>query len=174
MGSRVFGRSYQRVAGRGPTRKFPDALPDEVSNPRVAIEGKRLMIACRHSSEQLDAVINLDLEVHLTEEPNVIAVRICEARAGMIPLPLKQYLDLVTKAARKGGISLRWEQIEEDPVALITIPRNHEDYAHREILIESIVLRSGELLLSGTTEKASTQAETAARVDRQESSSSSL
>ncbi len=154
--------------------KFPDALPKEISAPRVAIKGNKLLIACRHTSERLDAVVNLDLEVHLTDEPNVIAIRVCQARAGVVPLPLKQYLELVTKSARKGGISLRWEQIEEDPVALITIPRNRHDFVHREILVETIALRDGELYLSGTTELNAQRAETAVRVEADAKPGSSL
>jgi hypothetical protein len=132
--------------------KFPGALPEGITDPRVAIERERLLIACRHMSEQLEVVVNLELSIHLTDEPNVVAVRICKARAGVVPLPLKEYLDLITKAARRAGIQLRWQQVEGDPVALVTIPRNHEDYQATEIRIETVVLRDGELYLSGTTD----------------------
>jgi hypothetical protein len=156
--------------------KFPDAVPAEVQDPRVAIEQGKLLIACWHDSPQLKAVINLELEIHLMDEPNVIAVRVSQARAGLIPLPLRNYLTLITDAARQADVSLKWTQVDDDPVALITIPRNHEDYLHGEIRIESLSLDDGQLYLSGTTdsEPSAGDASTAVKLDSLPKQPSSL
>lgn len=132
--------------------KFPDALPKEIHDPRVAIDPQQAQIACRYESSKTSTVVSLALEIHLTDEPNVVAVRIRQARAGLLPLPVKQGLDKITAAARAAGIPLRWVQKDGDPVALITVPAEHEQYSQRLLRLETIELRSGEVFLSGQTE----------------------
>jgi hypothetical protein len=132
--------------------KFPDALPPEVRDPRVAIDPQQAQIACRYDGGSAQAVISLALEIRLTDEPNVIAVRIRQARAGLLPLPIRQGLDKVSAAARAAGIPLRWSQKDGDPVALVTVPVEHKEYAHRLVRLETLELRAGEILLGGRTE----------------------
>ena len=93
------------------------------------------------------------LDVDLTTETNTLAVRVSKLRAGALPVPLKQFLDKISVAASSGGIPLKWRQIEGDPVALVTIPVTNEDYAHREIYVDTIALREGEIYLAGHTEQ---------------------
>lgn len=134
--------------------KFPDSLPKEVCDPRVAIDAKQIQIACRYDAGAAQTVVSLALEIHKTDEPNVVAVRIRQARAGLLPLPLKQGIDRITAAAREAGIPLRWSQKDGDPVALITLPITHEQYANRQLRLDSIELRLGEIHFSGRTEQA--------------------
>ena len=96
------------------------------------------------------------LDVDLTTETNTLAIRVSKLRAGVLPVPLKQFLDKITRAARNGDVPLAWRQIDGDPVALVTIPITHEDYAHREIYVDAIELRDGEIFLAGHTERKAT------------------
>jgi hypothetical protein len=99
-------------------------------------------------------VISLAAEVYLTDEPNEVAVRIREVRAGRLPLPLKGVLDRVTAQARDRNLPLRWTQHDADPVALIPIPVEHEQYRGHQLLLDAVSLGDGSLLLTGHTERA--------------------
>ena len=62
--------------------KFPQVLPPELQDPRVAFVPGQLQIACRYADDTLTSVVSLTLEVRLAEEPNTLAVRICGAGRG--------------------------------------------------------------------------------------------
>jgi hypothetical protein len=132
--------------------KFPRALPPEVKEPRVAIEPEVARVGARFKSPQLETVISLAVEVHMTDEPNVLAVRIRQARAGLLPVPLADWLEQVRLAAGESGIPLRWVEQDGDPVALVTIPMEQAGRDHR-LLLEQIELRDGELVVGGRTER---------------------
>ena len=131
--------------------KFADALPPGVSEPRVEVEPHQAQIACRYETGQFRSVVSLALEIQLTDEPNVLAVRICQARAGMLPLPLSRFLDQISQRAGQADIMVRWTQQDGDPVALVTIPMRHEQYPRREIHLDTVELREGAVYLAGST-----------------------
>lgn len=139
--------------------KFPELLPPGVRQPRVAIEEDVARLACRYEDASVDVVISFAIRVHLTEEPNTLALQISQLRAGMLPLPLQQFLDQITRAAKQSGITIRWSQLDGDPVALVTVPDEDPEYAYRHIWLESISLREGQLCLSGKTEETDDSAE---------------
>ena len=136
--------------------KFPKVLPPGTQEPRVAIDPEAIRVACRFDNGKFRTVISFALGVDLTTETNTLAIRISKLRAGALPVPLKQILDKITAAARRGNVPLRWTQVDGDPVALVTVPITHEDYAHREIYVDSIALEEGALHLAGHTERGET------------------
>lgn len=136
--------------------KFPNMLPPGTQEPRVAIDADAIRVACRFDNGKFKTIVSMALDVDLTTETNTLAVRVSKLRAGALPVPLKQFLDKITTAARRGDIPLTWRQIDGDPVALVTVPVTHEDYAHREIYVDTIELREGEIYLAGHTERKAT------------------
>lgn len=135
-------------------RKLPQLLPPGVADPRVVVETDTIRCACRYRSRALNFVVSFALNVELTEQSNTLAVRVSEVRAGALPVRLHRYLPNIERAAARSGIEFRWQETEKsDPVALITIPHQHEDYVHREIYVESIELQSGHVRLAGRTER---------------------
>ncbi len=133
--------------------KFPNVLPPGTQEPRVAIDGEAIQVACRFDNGKFKTIISMALDVDLTTETNTLAIRVSKLRAGALPVPLKQFLDKISVAASRGDIPLKWRQIDGDPVALVTVPVTHEDYAHREIYVDTIELRKGEVYLAGHTER---------------------
>ncbi len=133
--------------------KFPHILPVGTDQPRVAIGSDRIKIACRYKRGKVNTIISFDLIVNLTTETNTLAIRVSKVRAGALPVPLKRFLAPITKACERSDITLRWSQTDGDPVALVTIPHKHDDYAHREIYLETFEVRDGEILLAGRTKK---------------------
>jgi hypothetical protein len=127
-------------------------LPKGIRNPRVAIQPEQALIACLYDNGKFQTVISLGLEIHLTDEPNTLAVCIRNVRAGLLPVPITGLLAHISAAARDGKIPLRWAQAEGDPVALVTVPAQHQDYGLREIHLDTVELREGEILVAGQTD----------------------
>lgn len=132
-------------------QKFAAALPAGVREPRVSIQPDAIYVACRYEAAKISTVVSLAFEVGLTDEPNVITVRVRQARAGALPLPLRKFLDKIGAAAQRADLELRWQQNDGDPVALLKIPEQHERYVHRVVRIERVELRAGELFVAGYT-----------------------
>ena len=139
------------------TEKFPRLLPSGAKDPRIEIRTDQIRIACRYQRGKVETVISLAVDVHLTDKTNTLAVRISKLRAGALPVPLKRFLNRISRAARRSDIALRWKVQDGDPLALITVPVRHEDYAHREIYIDAIELRDGAIYLAGNTQRADNQ-----------------
>ncbi len=133
--------------------KFPSLLPRGTQEPRVSIDEDAIRVACRFDNGKFKTIVSLVIDVDLTTDINTLAVRVSKLRAGSLPVPLKQFLDKISIAARRGSIPLKWRQLDGDPVALVTIPVSHEDYAHREIYVDAIELREGEIYLAGHTQQ---------------------
>ena len=134
--------------------KFPRLLPTGAKDPRIGITPDQIQIACRYQKANVETIISLALDVHLTASTNTLAVKISKLRAGTLPVPLKHFLDRISHAAHRSEIPLRWKVQDGDPLALITVPVQHEDYAHRAIYLETVELREGEVYLAGNTQQA--------------------
>ncbi len=132
---------------------YPDLLPPEVKDPRVRLAPGKATIACRYQDGPLTAVISLAVEIYVTE-PNVLALRIHNVRAGALPVPLGQVIEGVTTAAEEMQLQLKWAKSGKDPVALVTIPPTVGD-GQSSYVLETIELREGAIYLAGHTAKGS-------------------
>jgi len=132
--------------------KFPHALPKGVSEPRVAIQPDIAKVACKYESKKVSTVFSMGLEISLTDEPNVIALRVRKPRAGLLPISINQILEHATRYANRSEIPVRWMEEDGDAVALVTIPAERKEFIHRRIRVETIELRDGEVYLAGRTE----------------------
>ena len=75
---------------------YADALPDEISEPRVAIEDDHLTLGFRTRRGGVDTVVSADATVMLTDEGDV-AIRLLSVQAGALPLPVMQVADDVSR-----------------------------------------------------------------------------
>jgi len=132
-------------------RNHADLLPEVLSDPRVAIEPEQLRIACRLDQGSWTSVVSLAVDAYLAE-PNVVALRIREARAGALPLPLEGILKRISEEASQMNVQIRWRQADGDPVVEVSIPppRDADDKAIR---IETLRLGEGSVYVSGSTER---------------------
>jgi hypothetical protein len=129
-------------------KNHPSALPPTLHDPRVTIDQKRITIACRFEQGGVNSVLSLTVEPSMPE-PNVIALRIVKARAGLLPVPLAKVLDRVSQAARGMECRLQWRNTGGDPVAMLSFPDADDD---RPVSIESLRLGDGEIYVAGTTQ----------------------
>ncbi len=130
-------------------RNHPEALPKSISDPRVAITAEALTLAAGFDRGEVKSVLSLTVGVYVPQ-PNVIALRIRKARAGLLPLPLDSVLQRVSEAASQLNLAVEWRQEEGDPVALVSFPapRNNEN---KLVQVEELELGDGVVHLSGTT-----------------------
>jgi len=129
--------------------KFPGVLPAEVSDPRVALAPNRLQIATKYHASGITTVVSIELSAFLTPEPNTVAVRIHRVAAGNVPLPLGKYVEQITAEAQERGILIRWQEVEGDPQAVVTLPIA-EPGDKRLIVVRSLELLAGKLVATGT------------------------
>ena len=132
-------------------KKFPRLLARGASEPRVVIEDGRLLAAAKYKNRGLETVVSCEIEVELTEQPNMLALRVSNLRAGALPLPLSKFLRGITREAAKGEVDVRWDLTDNGPVALATVPSEHPSYARRPVVVESVQLVQGRLVLAGHT-----------------------
>ena len=81
-------------------KNHPGAVAPPLSDPRVAIDANAMTVACTIEQAGRSSVISLSVEPFMSE-PNVLALRIVKARAGMLPLPLGEILDRISQAAHR-------------------------------------------------------------------------
>ncbi len=132
--------------------KFPKALPNQVSDPRVAITTEMIQVACKYSDSRFSSVVSIGARPELTKEPNVIAIRIMQVRAGALPVPLANFLEQISQHTAKAGVPLRWGEEDGDPVAYVTLPMNQPELQGKTLRIEVVELKEGALVVSGKTE----------------------
>lgn len=130
-------------------QNYPGALPPEFRDPRVRIEPDRVRLACSFQQGGFSSVLSLTVEPAVIR-PNVLAIRICSARAGAIPVPLGRFLRAISDAARRAKARIEWRQADGDPVAILSLSPAGGD--GRRALLDTLRLGDGKISLAGRTE----------------------
>lgn len=124
-----------------------------ISDPRVAVIGDKFEIAFRWSKMVWSAIVNLQAKVYL-QEPNVVAIRICQARAGLLPLPLAGLINDLIASGQEFGLDIVSREVDGDPLLLISFPDTY-DHGRRQFTLDSLELTEGQIYLSGRGQKVS-------------------
>lgn len=132
--------------------KMPHLLPKEVEDPRVVIRDKTVYFACRHRGA-LGGVLTVALAPSLGDKPNEVALRVESVSLGRLPLPQRQYLDEVARAAARSNIALRWEEESGAAVAKVMVPEHFENLRDRTVRVQSLEVQDGEIRIEGTAER---------------------
>jgi hypothetical protein len=128
---------------------YADALPHNISEPRVAIDDDRFALGFRARRGGVDTVVSADASVMLTDAGEV-AIRLLSVRAGALPLPVMQVADDAARACQELSLPVRWTQDAGRPVALVDVNQDAATKAKR-IFFDAIELRDGALYLAGHT-----------------------
>jgi hypothetical protein len=132
-------------------KNHPDLLPSELRNPRVRIMPDGVLIGARFEG-QVSSVVSVKFSVQL-ERTNVVAVRIHQLRVGDVPWRLDRIIDEIIRSAGQWGFLVEQTQTDGDPVLLVTLPPDLHD-RNREVQLEQLELREGEVFLSGRSSPA--------------------
>src|SRR5262249_5474137 len=115
----------------------------------LAIENGRAQIAFGWHKIPWSTVVSLETEIYL-RETNVVAIRICHARAGCLPLPVAGLLNELIAPARSAGLGIDEEQIEGDPLLVVTLPWADDSASNKLLLsLESLEVNQGEIYVAG-------------------------
>ncbi len=140
----------------------PTLLPPDMRDLRVRITPERATIACRYHTGGSWTVLSMDVDLYLLE-PDVLALRVSKARAGLLPLPLSRIVQSIEEAASQSDWRLRWLQDEGDPVAVIPLPKPEGEH---ELSIQTLELGDGEIVAAG---QVGSRVETASKAQSPES-----
>lgn len=124
-------------------------LPKGCHSPRVAIEGDRLKIGFRYRNGFWSSVVWIELKVWLVaNEMNLIAVEICDLRAGGLPVGSQSVLDSITESARDSNIDVTWYRNRGNPVGLF---RLYADQPRPAAQVRTLEVKDGCIVVAGVS-----------------------
>jgi hypothetical protein len=131
-------------------------LPDGFHSPRVAVDGDRLKMGFKYREGFWSTVVWVELRVWLVDkETNLVAVEVCDLRAGGLPIGSQSVLDAITEAARDSNIEVTWYRHKSNPVGLF---RFYADQAQPTSQILTLEVKDGQLTVAGRTQLEQTAA----------------
>jgi hypothetical protein len=131
-------------------QNHPDALPDGVHDPRIAIFAGYVSGGVLVDREPFPVAASLDVEIRLVEAQK-LAVKIRDLRLGTLPWTLDRVVLQIAIAAQENGWGVEQTTSDNQPVLLLTLPERFQAKGTR-IVLEAIELRAGEVLIAGRTE----------------------
>ncbi|MBW3540807.1 MAG: hypothetical protein KY476_11090 [Planctomycetes bacterium] len=99
-------------------RHFAERLPKGVSEPRIDLEQDAIRIGARVEHGAYNGVVSLKLRAWVPED-NQLAVEIETVRAGLLPVPLDEVFDELTRRIQRAGHEVAWHQADGHDVAVI-------------------------------------------------------
>jgi hypothetical protein len=131
------------------SKKFPNALPPQVSDLRVGLSKDDLRIACRVKSGRFKGIVQARADAFCTDVPGQIAIQVKQVGTGLLPIPINSIADRVSESLRRVGLPVEWSEIDSDPVALISLPGDTMKIGDHRIQIESIQMLEKKMVVSG-------------------------
>ncbi len=123
-------------------------LPESVHSPRVAIDGDRLKIGFKYGDGFWSTVVWVELKAWLVkDEPNLVAVEVCDLRTGSLPVGSQSVLDSITESAREWNIEVTWYRNGSNPVGLFRFFANQVGQPNSQIL--TLDVKDGKILVAG-------------------------
>src|SRR5437868_9057168 len=131
----------------GPGGSFTGLLPKGFHSPRVAVEGDRLKLGFRYGQGFWSTVVWIELRVWLVaDEVNLMAVEVCDLRAGSLGVGAQSILDSIADAARASNIDVTWYRHEGNPVGLFRFFPDQPIPASQVLTLE---VRDGTIVVAG-------------------------
>ena len=132
-------------------RRFERLFHKGVSAPVVSVDDGALRAAVhyRSASGRIDAIVSCRLEASMTQQPNLLAVRLSELKLGALPIPIEPFIRRISREAAGGDLDIRWDFTEQGPVALVDVPKTHPQYAVAPVVVEKVELVDGRLHVAG-------------------------
>lgn len=136
-------------------------IPDEIKELRVAFEDDIIRVGFRYGEGVRSCVISVEFRVWLVaHKTNVIALELCDFRAGALPLGTRSLIDFITEAARRQYMDVTWFRHRGHPIALLQLQANQ---SRPSFQLRRLEVQAGRLrVASSPTREATTAAETAA------------
>jgi hypothetical protein len=130
-----------------PGGTFAGLLPKGFHSPRVAIEGDRLKLGFRSGRGFWSTVVSVEFRVWLVaDETNLMAVEVCDLRAGRLGIGAQSILDAIGETARESNIDVTWYRHNGNPVGLFRFfPDQPQPVSH----VLTLEVRDGSIVVAG-------------------------
>ncbi|HXD89153.1 MAG TPA: hypothetical protein VN641_21860 [Urbifossiella sp.] len=136
------------VQNMGDKGGLASLLPEGVHSPRVAIDGDRLKIGFKYGAGFWSTVVWVELKVWLVkDEPNLVAVEVCDLRTGSLPVGSQSVLDSISESAREWNIDVTWYRNGSNPVGLFRFFANQVGQPSSQIL--TLEVKDGKIMVAG-------------------------
>ena len=70
----------------------------------------------------------------------------------MIPISVHSVADRISSSLRRLGAEVEWTEIDQDPVALIEMPKETVQIGDKSVTIKSIQLLDQQLVITGVSD----------------------
>lgn len=138
------------VENMGKKGGLASLLPEKVHSPRVAIDGDRLKIGFKYGEGFWSSVVWVELKVWLVkDEPNLVALEVCDLRTGSLPVGSQSVLDSISESAREWNIDVTWYRNGSNPVGLFRFFANQAGQPGSQIL--TLQVAEGKIVVAGRT-----------------------
>jgi hypothetical protein len=122
-------------------------LPDKLHSPRVSIENDRLRVGFRYGEGFWSTVVWVELRVWLVaNETNLVAVEVCDLRAGGLPIGSQSVLDAIAEGVRGLNVEVTWYRHNGNPVGLFRFYANQPRPASQLLTLE---VKDGAITIAG-------------------------
>ena len=130
-------------------KNHPNLLPPKLSNLRLAIRPDQLLVGCRFEKGGISSVLSLTLQPCCPSRTWWPCKSFAPGRGDS--RGAERVIDGISKAARDMQIHGEWRHAGNDPVVLLSLPKDPE--ADHVVRIESLVIADGEIRIVGVTER---------------------
>jgi hypothetical protein len=122
-------------------------LPDNMSDPRVAIDQDRLRLGFRYGFGRWSAVVTIDMRLWVAQgETNTVGLELLGLHVGALPISAQSLLEHVSEAARRNGVDVSWYRYNGHPVALLRFAPNQP---RSPVQLKHVDLKEGRMLIQG-------------------------
>ncbi|MEX0718694.1 MAG: hypothetical protein WD066_19020 [Planctomycetaceae bacterium] len=125
--------------------KYPELVPPGIEQPRVMLREGDVQIGFRYEDSQFQGIISLEVRPWVPEA-NLLAIEVRSVKAGLIPIPLDQVIEEVTRRIQSSGWRVEWKEVGGNDVLLVHLDRG----ASEQPVLERIDLAAGSVRISGT------------------------
>ena len=125
--------------------KYEDMVPEGVSDPRLAIHEGVLQLGFRVQRKGWSGIVSLRLKPWIESE-NQLAVEIASIHAGIVPIPLEDMLQKLTRQLVESGWDVTWSHANGNDVAIINLNKKQ---GPKSPVLESLTVAKGEVRVQG-------------------------
>lgn len=120
---------------------------DDFTDPRVAVQGDRLLIGGRVGDGLVSTVLSVEVRVWLVGgEPNTFAVELVAVRAGLLPLPKRGLMERMSEYAVKHNAEVTWYRSGANPVAVCRLRVNQ---TQPDMLLKAVEVKDDRVSVRG-------------------------
>jgi len=122
-------------------------LPDNISDPRVAIDDDRLRLGFRYGFGRWNAIVTIDMRLWVAQgEVNTVGLELLGLHVGSLPVSAQSLLEHVSDAARRNGVEVSWYRYNGHPVALLRFGPNQQ---RTTVHLKQVEVREGRFMIQG-------------------------